>query len=518
MPHLTSTSIPGRFPIICIVRHAERLDQYDRNWSKTAERPYDTPLTKGGIAQAAATGRFIRSWLHDKKETARRRTVLVEDEEDEDDDRNVWVPNVVIHTSPFLRCMETATALANQLYRAPSRSGMVNRINRDASEVEAATYSRIRIDDYLGEWLNPVYFSELKEPPPSTLLPVELSPNIDATWDRAFFSEAGTYPEEWESLELRLRAGLRELLLYYSSQPDMPDAVVLITHAAPHAALLHSLSGYPVLQTPAISSLTMAVPTPTTKVDLKGLGAWDFKLQASTAHLKAANFAGTGGGFHRTQSLHAVPSVKPDGPGLWRPGGSGSTTPRTSISASVGRSFLSHHSGRRAGSLWASTSSLSSMDGTNQPSLPRPKSPPRTRSPQRPRSPQTARKPALASIKQEKEPRTPTSTTPAPIITDGIKGVHIQDILISPTTIEPPPLFFASRVPTPNEDQPKKPPIRKNSMPPELSKIVDGEGAGKVKEMWQQWVVEQQLAVGEVPREQGIRGRRWTMASPCEKK
>ena len=41
---------------LLIMRHGERLDTRDRNWKKTAARPYDTPITKHGEAAAYGVG------------------------------------------------------------------------------------------------------------------------------------------------------------------------------------------------------------------------------------------------------------------------------------------------------------------------------------------------------------------------------------------------------------------------------------------------------------------------------
>lgn len=37
---------------VFIMRHGERLDSQDRNWKRTAARPYDTPLTARGHGEA----------------------------------------------------------------------------------------------------------------------------------------------------------------------------------------------------------------------------------------------------------------------------------------------------------------------------------------------------------------------------------------------------------------------------------------------------------------------------------
>ena len=68
---------------VWVVRHGERIDAVEKGWKKTAARPHDPPLTPTGFEQAAATGRALRDHRLD-----------------------------AIYTSPFLRCVQTATAIA----------------------------------------------------------------------------------------------------------------------------------------------------------------------------------------------------------------------------------------------------------------------------------------------------------------------------------------------------------------------------------------------------------------------
>ena len=90
---------------IWVCRHGERADAIP-GWEETAERPHDPPLTPRGLAQAAATAGVLASERID-----------------------------AIYCSPFLRCMQTAAAIAAPL-------GL-----------------RIRVEPGLGELLNPRWFS-----------------------------------------------------------------------------------------------------------------------------------------------------------------------------------------------------------------------------------------------------------------------------------------------------------------------------------------------------------------------
>jgi len=91
--------------VIWVARHGERAD-VDPEWERTAERPHDPPLTPMGRLQADATAR-----------------VLVDERID------------VVYSSPFLRCLETAAAVAKL-------RGL-----------------RIRVEPGLAELLNPRWFT-----------------------------------------------------------------------------------------------------------------------------------------------------------------------------------------------------------------------------------------------------------------------------------------------------------------------------------------------------------------------
>ena len=48
---------------VFLMRHGERLDSMDRNWRRTAARPYDTPLTRRGHSEA---NRLVKQRLEGK--------------------------------------------------------------------------------------------------------------------------------------------------------------------------------------------------------------------------------------------------------------------------------------------------------------------------------------------------------------------------------------------------------------------------------------------------------------------
>ena len=84
---MNSTQPPRR---LWVVRHGERADDANPLWHLTATRPHDPPLTAEGIRQAESTAEALRRKCHQQ-------------------------PIEAVYTSPFLRCLETAAAIASAL-------------------------------------------------------------------------------------------------------------------------------------------------------------------------------------------------------------------------------------------------------------------------------------------------------------------------------------------------------------------------------------------------------------------
>lgn len=68
---------------VVVLRHGDRMDNFDPTWVKTAERPWDPPLIQNGFARAFLTGRTFRTRLP--------------------------FPIHRVFVSPFLRCVQTAS-------------------------------------------------------------------------------------------------------------------------------------------------------------------------------------------------------------------------------------------------------------------------------------------------------------------------------------------------------------------------------------------------------------------------
>lgn len=170
-------------------RHGNRLDAANKQWHLQSPTPYDPPLTYSGWNQARATGQRIAEILRERE---------AQDENAANTDgapRKRRKFQVVIHSSPFLRCVQTSIGISAGLASLPEPKldGTSSRSRPSANtDVASPSYSDLptppetdsrptspkklhiektvlRLDAFLGEWLTPSYF-ELITPPPSSSL------------------------------------------------------------------------------------------------------------------------------------------------------------------------------------------------------------------------------------------------------------------------------------------------------------------------------------------------------------
>ncbi|KAL4778974.1 hypothetical protein BJX76DRAFT_352183 [Aspergillus varians] len=173
---------------IFIARHGARLDAANKDWHLTSSTPYDTPLSYGGWLQSRALGARIISDVRALEDQLDRPTQGAQNShiQPHRPRERKRKHRIIIHTSPFLRCVQTAIAISsgiNQNY-ADIESLHHSRVSTPA-QVGGATptpqpianfvsgvsqgspRSLIRVDACLGEWLNPEYFESITPPPRS---------------------------------------------------------------------------------------------------------------------------------------------------------------------------------------------------------------------------------------------------------------------------------------------------------------------------------------------------------------
>ncbi len=155
--------------IVWIARHGNRLDFVNPDWFLTAERPYDPPLSDGGIIQAQQLGQRL------KRENIAH-----------------------IFASPFLRTVQTA------------------------NEVAAALDLPIKVESGLSEWLNPQWMPSMPEKLPLEVLH-EKYPRIDLSYTSRIIAE---YPETGD--KVFRRSGETAKIL----ADEFSEDILLVGHGA----------------------------------------------------------------------------------------------------------------------------------------------------------------------------------------------------------------------------------------------------------------------------------------------
>lgn len=181
-------------------RHGNRLDAANKQWHLQSPTPYDPPLTYSGWNQARAVGQKIGEILRDgDKEKDKEQKVDSTAADGTSRKRRKY--KVVLHSSPFLRCIQTSIGIsaglasipeppAPTVARASSTHSVTNPRLRPTVQPDVsvppptpATSSRpssrakpaiqktvLRLDAFLGEWLTPGYFELITPPPGSGLM------------------------------------------------------------------------------------------------------------------------------------------------------------------------------------------------------------------------------------------------------------------------------------------------------------------------------------------------------------
>ena len=168
-------------------RHGSRLDAVDKEWHRTSPTPYDSPLTYGGWIQAKALGARIASILT----TNSSPTSSGASSASAASTSKLRKYRIVVHSSPFLRCIQTSVAIAagisqsnpvpaSTIVTSPTATPVSD--SADAANCTVATLLPVitssqplqkvllRLDPFLGEWLNPEYFEGITSPPKCNLM------------------------------------------------------------------------------------------------------------------------------------------------------------------------------------------------------------------------------------------------------------------------------------------------------------------------------------------------------------
>nr|POF15374.1 hypothetical protein CFP56_42263 [Quercus suber] len=233
--------------VVFIARHGPRLDAANQSWHLSTPTPYDPPLTYAGWKQSQALGIRIAALLDAKEKASVTQDVphapsdrspladevTANDSTPDDASRSKRKASsgldegakkvkkrkykVVIHTSPFLRCVQTGVAIAAGIAQyqpqgsdatgtkpvpaprpktpatlhsasprlramegglgsglpsipEPKANRLLNANKKALPQQVSKRKVKIRVDAFLGEWLNPQYFDQITPPPPSAMM------------------------------------------------------------------------------------------------------------------------------------------------------------------------------------------------------------------------------------------------------------------------------------------------------------------------------------------------------------
>ncbi|KAF2436618.1 hypothetical protein EJ08DRAFT_644945 [Tothia fuscella] len=261
--------------VIIVVRHGARMDAADRHWHLSSPAPYDPPLTYGGWNQSKALGSRIASVLDARaqaleldgianitephNETAQRR-------------RKRREQKVVIHSSPFLRCLQTSVAIAagmaqsenNARSRQRHQPGCTTKSQKSQLEPPSGNQEKfvldqedenvfskptkpiLRVDAFLGEWLSQESFEHITAPPDSTMMIATAKAQLLRHDQIQVFQPStlgnGHFPGGW-SLARRPKLDSQQVVSAIHDRDELSSSSSLNVPYSPHRASSHSSTG-----------------------------------------------------------------------------------------------------------------------------------------------------------------------------------------------------------------------------------------------------------------------------------
>ena len=206
---------------VWLARHADRQDFADPRWAATADRPFDPPLSALGRRQAQALARRL----------ARE-------------------PLAHLFSSPFLRCVETTSPIAD------------------------ATGLAISLDDGLSEWLNREWFAQ-RPALIDAATAAQRFPQVDPLYRVRGSAQYGESGDE----ALRRAGRLARRLV-----ADFDGDLLLVGHGASVLGAAAGLLGAEIGS--AGGSLPSELPAASlTKLVQQRDASWRLALRADTSHL-----------------------------------------------------------------------------------------------------------------------------------------------------------------------------------------------------------------------------------------
>jgi broad specificity phosphatase PhoE len=228
-------------------RHGARLDAEDKSWYLQSPTPYDPPLSYGGWNQSKSLGVRIAKILTSNTYSDPDATHGLSHSKQKS-------KKIVIHSSPFQRCVQTAIGVAAGIsqsipafhssnhsvstgstkpfvhYATEMHNSRLRERTKDISKISMQTLQEeeepthfgllempiLRIDAFLGEWLSPDYFENITHPPSSPLMVLSAKAELLVEEDIDAFEPSpsiiGHFPGGWQKAEsFRLNQSIDEI-------------------------------------------------------------------------------------------------------------------------------------------------------------------------------------------------------------------------------------------------------------------------------------------------------------------
>ncbi|HLU99914.1 MAG TPA: histidine phosphatase family protein [Acidobacteriota bacterium] len=212
-----------RASTVWIVRHGNRKDFEDPEWHRTAVRPYDPPLSEEGRRQARETGRrLVRENI-----------------------THIW-------SSPFLRCVETAQLIADEMNGS------------------------FKLEEGLSEWLNPEWFSYRPDTRDPEWLQRRYS-RLDTGYESAV---RATFPETRSQMLERVGRAVDRLVNLEHGN------ILLVGHGA---SVQGSVARLLEVDLREKGDLLLSIPCCSLVRLNREKASWSLELKADTAHLSQVN-------------------------------------------------------------------------------------------------------------------------------------------------------------------------------------------------------------------------------------
>ncbi|KAF2758413.1 hypothetical protein EJ05DRAFT_350806 [Pseudovirgaria hyperparasitica] len=304
--------MPRAPDVIVIARHGARLDAADKTWHLSSPAPYDPPLTYGGWTQSRALGTRIATILDAREqEQQQSESAVVESADGADlkealgasaspsDHRTAASKGkkrrIIVHTSPFLRCVQTSLGISAGLAQYNGRQNKLRlsttpnsrpstpvpgeelqpepvlaQKTQTAQRLFASIPNpKLRIDAFLGEWLSPEYYDLITPPPDSKMMVAGAKADLLRRGEYVEVSQAaslnmGHFPGGWGSSngDTRSRASDRDPLSRLGSLAQvLPIRDRSSSQGAIHT-LAHRSNNTPTSpNTPELGTYVAPVPT-----------------------------------------------------------------------------------------------------------------------------------------------------------------------------------------------------------------------------------------------------------------